>query len=119
MCCLVVNALPPPVFHNNRLFEGKMSGSRYAFSLTTFSPTGKLGQIEHALQAVHKGKTCLGIQGAARHDGPAVTSAVSMRACVPPPPPSPSHGWCCGGDGEEGALHPRGRDVLPAHRAAG
>jgi 20S proteasome alpha/beta subunit len=41
-----------------------MGDSRYAFSLTTFSPSGKLGQIEHALQAVHKGKTCLGIQGA-------------------------------------------------------
>jgi hypothetical protein len=41
-----------------------MSESRYAFSLTTFSPSGKLGQIEHALAAVHKGKTCLGIQGA-------------------------------------------------------
>lgn len=35
----------------------------YAFSLTTFSPSGKLLQIEHALKAVSVGKTSLGIQG--------------------------------------------------------
>ncbi len=49
-----------------RNLEFLMGDSAYAFSLTTFSPTGKLGQIEHALQAVHKGKTCLGIQGMCR-----------------------------------------------------
>jgi hypothetical protein len=35
----------------------------YSFSLTTFSPTGKLVQIEYALQAVAAGKTSLGIKG--------------------------------------------------------
>ena len=56
-----------------------MSDARYAFSLTTFSPSGKLGQIEHALAAVHKGKTCLGIQGAA-----AYAVACLMRSCNAP-----------------------------------
>lgn len=36
--------------------------SRYAFSLTTFSPSGKLGQIEHALTAVSQGITSIGIK---------------------------------------------------------
>eukprot|EP01088_Endostelium_zonatum_P015167 TRINITY_DN360_c0_g1_i1.p2 TRINITY_DN360_c0_g1~~TRINITY_DN360_c0_g1_i1.p2 ORF type:complete len:237 (-),score=71.66 TRINITY_DN360_c0_g1_i1:68-778(-) len=36
--------------------------SRYSFSLTTFSPVGKLGQIEHAVQAVSAGSTALGIK---------------------------------------------------------
>ena len=35
----------------------------YSFSLTTFSPSGKLLQLEHALKAVQAGKTSLGIQG--------------------------------------------------------
>eukprot|EP00049_Salpingoeca_infusionum_P002681 m.58877 g.58877 ORF g.58877 m.58877 type:complete len:236 (+) comp11729_c0_seq2:560-1267(+) len=35
---------------------------RYSFSLTTFSPSGKLLQIEHALQAVSAGNTSLGIK---------------------------------------------------------
>jgi hypothetical protein len=34
------------------------------FSLTTFSPSGKLVQIEHALAAVAGGTTSLGIKGA-------------------------------------------------------
>lgn len=38
-----------------------MSDSAYSFSLTTFSRSGKLLQIEHALQAVANGRTCLGI----------------------------------------------------------
>ncbi|CAO1628767.1 unnamed protein product [Jaminaea pallidilutea] len=36
--------------------------SAYSFSLTTFSPSGKLVQIEHALAAVNAGATCLGIK---------------------------------------------------------
>lgn len=40
-----------------------MGDSSYSFSLTTFNPTGKLLQIEHALKAVQNGKTSLGIQG--------------------------------------------------------
>ncbi|KAH6568644.1 hypothetical protein BASA50_000395 [Batrachochytrium salamandrivorans] len=35
---------------------------RYSFSLTTFSPSGKLGQIEHALTAVSQGITSIGIK---------------------------------------------------------
>ncbi|KAF2432073.1 proteasome A-type and B-type [Tothia fuscella] len=35
---------------------------RYSFSLTTFSPTGKLVQIEYALNAVNQGVTALGIK---------------------------------------------------------
>eukprot|EP00126_Sphaerothecum_destruens_P015228 Sdes_comp9160_c0_seq1m630 len=35
---------------------------RYSYSLTTFSPSGKLVQIEYALQAVQKGRTSIGIK---------------------------------------------------------
>ena len=35
----------------------------YNFSLTTFSPSGKLVQIEHALNAVAQGVTAIGIKG--------------------------------------------------------
>mmetsp|Transcript_2446 Transcript_2446/g.3573 ORF Transcript_2446/g.3573 Transcript_2446/m.3573 type:complete len:236 (-) Transcript_2446:35-742(-) len=38
-----------------------MGDSAYSFSLTTFSRTGKLLQIEYALNAVQQGKTSLGI----------------------------------------------------------
>lgn len=39
-----------------------MGDSAYSFSLTTFSPTGKLVQIEHALNAMKKGVTSIGIK---------------------------------------------------------
>ncbi|KAL8205653.1 hypothetical protein R6Q57_009204 [Mikania cordata] len=39
-----------------------MGDSQYSFSLTTFSPSGKLVQIEHALTAVGSGQTSLGIK---------------------------------------------------------
>lgn len=39
-----------------------MSDGRYSFSLTTFSPTGKLLQIEYALKAVAAGRLSLGIR---------------------------------------------------------
>ncbi len=39
-----------------------MSASRYSFSLTTFNPSGKLLQIEHALAAVNQGATSIGIK---------------------------------------------------------
>ena len=39
-----------------------MGEASYSFSLTTFSPSGKLMQIEYALNAVAKGKTSLGGQ---------------------------------------------------------
>lgn len=35
---------------------------QYSFSLTTFSPSGKLVQIEYALNAVNAGATALGIK---------------------------------------------------------
>lgn len=35
---------------------------RYSFSLTTFSPSGKLVQIEYALNAVSQGTTSVGIK---------------------------------------------------------
>eukprot|EP00301_Raphidiophrys_heterophryoidea_P011653 c17812_g1_i1.p1 GENE.c17812_g1_i1~~c17812_g1_i1.p1 ORF type:complete len:237 (-),score=64.44 c17812_g1_i1:107-817(-) len=38
------------------------SESAYSFSLTTFSPSGKLVQIEYALSAVSQGATSLGIK---------------------------------------------------------
>jgi hypothetical protein len=38
-----------------------MGESQYSFSLTTFSPSGKLAQIEYALNAVSAGVTSLGI----------------------------------------------------------
>merc|ERR1711939_1183908 len=38
------------------------AGNAYSFSLTTFSPSGKLVQIEHALAAVNQGTTALGIK---------------------------------------------------------
>lgn len=39
-----------------------MADAAYSFSLTTFSPSGKLVQIEHALAAVGSGATSLGIK---------------------------------------------------------
>ncbi|KAL2933856.1 Proteasome subunit alpha type-2-A [Bienertia sinuspersici] len=44
-----------------------MGDSQYSFSLTTFSPSGKLVQIEHALTAVGSGQTSLGIKGRRRN----------------------------------------------------
>ena len=38
--------------------------AQYSFSLTTFSPSGKLVQIEYALNAVSQGATSLGIKAA-------------------------------------------------------
>ncbi|KAL0249046.1 hypothetical protein GEMRC1_004280 [Eukaryota sp. GEM-RC1] len=39
-----------------------MDDSAFSFSLTTFSPSGKLVQIEHALAAVSGGSTSMGIR---------------------------------------------------------
>ncbi|CAM9941308.1 unnamed protein product, partial [Phaeothamnion confervicola] len=39
-----------------------MGDAAYSFSLTTFSRTGKLLQIEYALNAVSQGKMSLGIK---------------------------------------------------------
>ncbi len=40
-------------------------GGAYSYSLTVFSPSGKLVQIEHALARVAQGTTSLGIKGTA------------------------------------------------------
>lgn len=67
-----VQTLSPPllilwlltVSHRNYkclLFDYTMGDSAYSFSLTTFSRTGKLLQIEYALNAVANGRTALGI----------------------------------------------------------
>ncbi|KAF7123880.1 hypothetical protein RHSIM_Rhsim12G0175800 [Rhododendron simsii] len=53
-----------------------MGDSQYSFSLTTFSPSGKLVQIEHALTAVGSGQTSLGIKVFA--DGSSVTWKSSL-----------------------------------------
>lgn len=47
----------------NRKSTDRMGDAGYSFSLTTFSPSGKLVQIEYALQAVADGATSLGIKG--------------------------------------------------------
>jgi len=52
--CLIVGLLP------HLFIPLRMSSAD--FSLTTFSPSGKLVQIEYALQAVAAGKTSLGIK---------------------------------------------------------
>lgn len=41
----------------------KLSTIHFSYSLTVFSPSGKLVQIEHALAAVSQGTTSLGIKG--------------------------------------------------------
>jgi len=41
-----------------------MASERYSFSLTTFSPSGKLVQIEYALNAVAAGSASVGIKAA-------------------------------------------------------
>lgn len=40
-----------------------MGDSSYSYSLTTFSPSGQLMQIEYALAAVAKGNNSIGIRG--------------------------------------------------------
>lgn len=54
--------------------------SQYSFSLTTFSPSGKLVQIEYALNAVAAGTTSLGIK--VSHHGLRLTccNVVSVRS---------------------------------------
>ena len=43
-------------------YISKFVAMQYSFSLTTFSPSGKLVQIEYALNAVAAGSTSLGIK---------------------------------------------------------
>ena len=48
--------------HGTRRRTGMELDSPYSFSLTTFSPSGKLVQIEYALNAVLSGGTSLAIK---------------------------------------------------------
>lgn len=48
--------------HNMNLLTCSFDHLQYSFSLTTFSPSGKLVQIEYALNAVNGGSTSLGIK---------------------------------------------------------
>lgn len=52
-----------PVSLARGIASASLMTDRYNFSLTTFSPSGKLGQIEYALNAVNQGITCVGIKG--------------------------------------------------------
>ncbi|KAM3343469.1 proteasome subunit alpha type-2-A [Capsicum galapagoense] len=56
-----------------------MGDSQYSFSLTTFSPSGKLVQIEHALTAVGSGQTSLGIKGNSSYTANGVVIATEKK----------------------------------------
>ena len=59
-----------------------MASERYSFSLTTFSPSGKLVQIEYALMAVASGAPSVGIK------------VIRLFFCKSvPPPPSQDQGF--------------------------
>ncbi|KAK3215315.1 hypothetical protein GRF29_19g2884871 [Pseudopithomyces chartarum] len=59
--CLSVAVLYSHSWLSSVAAASKMA-DRYSFSLTTFSPSGKLVQIEYALNAVNQGVTSLGIK---------------------------------------------------------
>lgn len=56
-----------------------MGEADYSFSLTTFSPSGKLVQIDYALNAVAAGNTSLGIKG----EGLAVAVEIGFAHVTP------------------------------------
>ncbi|KAI3675650.1 hypothetical protein L1987_85242 [Smallanthus sonchifolius] len=60
--CHICLAVISDSFRSCADFLYDMGDSQYSFSLTTFSPSGKLVQIEHALTAVGSGQTSLGIK---------------------------------------------------------
>lgn len=58
---------------------------RYSFSLTTFSPSGKLVQIEYALHAVQGGATSIGIKGMTKVVyGPSISVVIKKNADFSP-----------------------------------
>lgn len=61
-----------------------MGDSAYSFSLTTFSRTGKLLQIEYALMAVQQGKTSLGIKGEREVEAQGGVAEEKRLLLVPP-----------------------------------
>ncbi|DBA79119.1 hypothetical protein WJX77_004698 [Trebouxia sp. C0004] len=56
-----------------------MGESQYSFSLTTFSPSGKLVQIEYALNAVSAGTTSLGIKAT---NGVVIATEKKLRSAL-------------------------------------
>lgn len=56
-----------------------MAESAYSFSLTTFSPSGKLVQIEYALNAVMSGSTSLGVKG---KNGVVIATEKKLPSCL-------------------------------------
>ena len=56
-----------------------MGDSAYSFSLTTFSPSGKLVQIEYALNAVATGSTSLGVKA---KNGVVVATEKKLPTCA-------------------------------------
>ena len=57
-----------------------MGESAYSFSLTTFSPSGKLVQIEYALNAVATGSTSLGVKA---KNGVVIATEKKLPTCAP------------------------------------
>lgn len=56
--------------------------SQYSFSLTTFSPSGKLVQIEYALNAVSGGMTSIGIKGICNYNSFLFESPLARNGVV-------------------------------------
>ena len=65
-CCLSLKSTDCDQIQFLRLWQhcgrGSMTDSEYSFSLTTFAPSGKLLQIEYALNRVAEGRPALGIK---------------------------------------------------------
>lgn len=57
----------------------RMGDSAYSFSLTTFSPSGKLVQIEYALNAVASGSTSLGVKA---KNGVVIATEKKLPTCL-------------------------------------
>ena len=82
-----------------------MGDSAYSFSLTTFSRTGKLLQIEYALNAVSNGRSSLGI---CARNGVVIVSDKKVQSPLVPPsgvskiePVTPSAGLAFSGIGPD------------------
>ncbi|OZJ03706.1 hypothetical protein BZG36_03302 [Bifiguratus adelaidae] len=59
---IVLASQPCMLFYEREILLLSLMSDRYSFSLTTFSPSGKLVQIEYALNAVGSGVTSIGIK---------------------------------------------------------
>ena len=83
-----------------------MGDSAYSFSLTTFSRTGRLLQIEYALNAVANGRTALGICAT---DGVVIATDKKMPSVLVDTPVvvhkleriTPTTGFCYAGVGPD------------------